>query len=94
MENDKKLDVEELERFLIRKKEVDEALWKRISNESKGTNRDKITAGILVLQNYGVVPPEADTLLKALVERTQPEDVRKAIASELVESKANIPLRL
>jgi hypothetical protein len=80
-----------LEAFLIRKGAVDEDLWKSIEIQSKGTTAEKIRSCMLIFQNYRNLPREADNILKKLASPTQPEDVRKAIATGLVKDDVQIP---
>jgi len=94
LETEKTINEASLERFLIRKGEVNNASWKQILDHSKGTNSDKALACKLIFQNYRSVPPEADEILKELVTPTQHEDVRKTVASEMAKETVEIPAGL
>lgn len=94
METEKTINEASLERFLIRKGEVNHALWKQILNHFKGTNSERSLACKLIFQNYRSVPPEADEILKELVTPAQHEDVRKTAASEMAKSTIEIPAGL
>lgn len=83
-----------LERFLIRKGEVNNALWEQILSHSKGASSDKLSACKLIFQNYRSVPPEADEILKEFVAPTQNKDLRKAVALEMTKEKVEIPAGL
>ncbi|MCD6241329.1 hypothetical protein J7K27_07425 [Candidatus Bathyarchaeota archaeon] len=91
---DKQSNYANLERFLIRKREINNELWKQILSRSKGKPSDKILACKLIFQNYSFVPLEADEILKEFAASTQPKDVRKAIAHELSKEKVEIPAGL
>jgi hypothetical protein len=81
-------------RFLIRKGEVNNALWEQILSHSKGASSNKFSACKLIFQNYRSVPPEADEILREFVAPTQHEDVRKAVALEMAKGRVEIPAGL
>lgn len=80
-----------MEKFLIRKGKVDDDLWNAILTQSTGTNSEKIEAAKKIFRNYRNLPLVADDVLKSLAALTENEEVRKAIALEMVQEKIEIP---
>lgn len=74
---------EERKNFFIEKEESDQLLWQKIQDLSASTARRQLEAVCLILDNYSVVPDQADDLLLTLVRSDHPITVRREIAKRL-----------
>lgn len=81
---------EEHNKILIKKEELNLPLWQRIQALASGSAQDRAEAAALILDNYNVIPDEADSIIKELTGPDSPAQVRRRIAERLV-SEPRIP---
>ena len=79
--------------FIIEKGKPNAALWEKVQTLSKGSVNYKAQAADLILQNYSVLPQDADDLLKKFTLPDAPVTLRRKIAISL-SKKPKIPWSL